>query len=89
MPWDADIARSVRSAAGELPFRQAQALWLVDTCGCSYDDAAAEAGTTPGWIVRRVAGGRKELRRRVPAVSYIGLEYLRPLDDHGDPYEDR
>lgn len=85
----AEIAALVRAAASELPFAHAQALWLVDVCGCTYTDAAAEASTTRGSIVRRVAGGRKALRRRVPAVACAGLTHRRGYGCRGDRLEER
>jgi DNA-directed RNA polymerase specialized sigma24 family protein len=88
LPSGSDIAQSVRAAAGELPFPQAQALWLVDVCGCSYAEAAAEARTTREGIVRRVASGREALRRRVPAVAHVGPENSRRFDGHGGRQEE-
>lgn len=89
LPGGSDFARSVRAAAGELPFPQAQALWLVDVCGCSYAEAAAEARTTRESILCRVAGGREALRRRDPAVAHVGPASSRRLDGHGGPQEER
>lgn len=73
LPEPADIAQLVRAAAGELPFPQAQALWLVDVCECSYADAAEEARTTRESIVSRVRCGRGALRLHVWSGDCVDL----------------
>lgn len=84
-----EFAGLVPAAASELPFAQAQALWLVDVCGCTYADAAAEVRTTRGDIVRRVAGGREALCRRVPALAWHGEDRQRGCGLRGDGLEER
>ncbi|MFT4595765.1 MAG: DNA-directed RNA polymerase specialized sigma24 family protein [Paracrocinitomix sp.] len=41
----AAFVNQVRNATERLPLDQAHALWLVDECGCSYDQVAHETNT--------------------------------------------
>ena len=63
VPGSRNFEDVVRVSSGELCFEQAQALWLVDVCGCSYDEAALEARTGRQQIASRVAGGRQLIRQ--------------------------
>ena len=61
----------VRSAVDELPIEQAQAVWLVDVCSCSYDEAAREVGISRTQLCARVAEGRRFVRYAIePAASW-------------------
>ena len=57
----------VKQHADELPFRQAQSLWLVDVCGCSYDQAAAEMRIDRVDLAASVAAGRTNIRDGIEA----------------------
>ena len=57
-----DFDQVVRGAVAAMPFEQAQALWLVDVCGCGYDQAAQEVLTTRTVLGERVAQGRRFIR---------------------------
>ncbi len=59
------FADAVLEAADLLPADQAHALWLVDVCGCSYAQGAAETETTPGKFGRRVRSARNKIHRAV------------------------
>lgn len=48
----------MRSATQTMPFEQAHALWLVDVCDCSYDQAALETGTSRDTIAADIADRR-------------------------------
>lgn len=65
---DHEFADRVRTAAAAMPFEQAQALWLVDVCRCSYDQAAAEAAVPRAEIVDRVSQGRRTVRHQLTAT---------------------
>lgn len=56
---------SIRTAASQLPIREAEAIWLVDVCGCSYTQAAAEARTSPQTIACLVSRARPAIRRNM------------------------
>ncbi len=64
---DAVFAYRVRVAASGMPFEQAQALWLVDVCNCTYDEAAAEASVSRDEIVARIVDGRRFIRANLAA----------------------
>ncbi len=66
-PESASFDRLVQSASAELPFSEAQAVWLVDVCHCSYDEAAHEAHTSRDEIAIRVAAGRMSIRSAIAA----------------------
>lgn len=68
------LARRVQNIADRLPFLLAQALWLVDVCGCSYREAAEELSTTPEVIGRRVAAGRAEIRAQLLQPPVVPVE---------------
>jgi predicted DNA-binding protein (UPF0251 family) len=57
----------VKQHADELPFRQAKSLWLVDVCGCSYDQAAAEMRIDRADLAASVAAGRTSIRDGIEA----------------------
>lgn len=59
---DAAFAQQVRRAIHGLCFEQAQALWLIDVCNCSYAEAAAEAAISRDELAARVATGRRAVR---------------------------
>ncbi|NNF63098.1 MAG: sigma-70 family RNA polymerase sigma factor [Acidimicrobiia bacterium] len=56
---------SIRTAASELPIREAEAIWLVDVCGCTYAQAAEEARTSPQTISSLVSRARPAIRRNM------------------------
>jgi len=62
---DEAFADAVFVAVDTLPIDQAQALWLVDVCGCSYQQAAIEASANQAAIARRVRRGRETVRHRI------------------------
>lgn len=69
------FANQVRKATERLPFDQAYALWLVDVCGCTYDQAANETNTSRTTVAERVADGRRFVRAALvtePAVTTVG-----------------
>ncbi len=45
-----------------LPFALVQALWLVEICQRSYEEAAEELSTSPEVIGERVAAARRSIR---------------------------
>ena len=51
-----------RAAAARLPIREAEAIFLVDVCGYSYDQAAAALITDRDDIALRVDVGRRAIR---------------------------
>lgn len=57
----------VRAAADRLPFIEAQALWLVDVCGCSYDHAADVVGIERHVFASRVRDARRAVRDQAVA----------------------
>jgi DNA-directed RNA polymerase specialized sigma24 family protein len=57
----------VRQQVDALPIEQAHALWLVDVCDCSYEQAAAEIGASVPVIAGRVRSARRQIRHRLPA----------------------
>jgi DNA-directed RNA polymerase specialized sigma24 family protein len=69
VPANTNFGDAVRRAASRLPFDEAQALWLVDVCGSSYEHAADEARTTGSVIANRVAEGRRSIRCQVASES--------------------
>ena len=56
---------SVRYATDRLPFDMAHAVWLVDVCGLTYADAAAETGTNPKRFANRLHTARTTIRKAV------------------------
>jgi hypothetical protein len=50
------------AAMDRLPILLAHVLWLIDVCGCTYETAAAELGTSPAEVERLVAEARHQLR---------------------------
>lgn len=56
---------AVRHATDRLPLDQAHALWLVDVCGLTYADAAAETHTTPKRFAKRLHTARTTIRKAV------------------------
>ena len=62
---DARFGAQVSAAMRELEFEQARAIWLVDVCGCSYDQAAIESGVDRARFAATVAAARHEIRRHV------------------------
>lgn len=68
------FTRQVRAAAESMPFEQAHALWLVDVCRCSYDQAAAEVAVSRDELAGRVAGGRSFIRARM-----VGTQAATPV----------
>lgn len=61
----------VRFAADGLPFAEAQALWLVDVCACSYGEAADMAGVDREVFSSRVRSARRAVRSAA-AISTDG-----------------
>ena len=55
-------ACQVKQQADGLPFSQAKALWLVDVCDCSYDQAATEMRLDRATLAATVADGRHRIR---------------------------
>ncbi len=71
----AAFANQVRNATERLPFDQAYALWLVDVCGCTYDQAAHETNTSCMTIAAQVADGRRSVRAMLvtePEATAVG-----------------
>lgn len=56
---------AVRHATDRLPLDQAHALWLVDVCGLTYAEAAAETGITPKRFAKRLHTARTTIRKAV------------------------
>ena len=56
---------AVRHATDRLPLDQAHALWLVDVCGLTYAQAAAETGTNPKRFAKRLHTARTTIRKAV------------------------
>ncbi len=70
MPDISDRRReAIRQTASSLPFEQAQALWLVDSCGYGYADAAEIARVDRSTMAERVANGRRSIRERIFPVT--------------------
>ncbi|MFT4989112.1 MAG: DNA-directed RNA polymerase specialized sigma24 family protein [Acidimicrobiales bacterium] len=65
----AAFVNQVRNATERLPLDQAHALWLVDECGCSYDQVAHETNTYRTTIAERVANGRHFIRAMLVTES--------------------
>lgn len=59
--------QAVRALAAELPFDQARAVWLVDSCGLSYDQTASAMATEPAEIARIIADARRRVRQGLMA----------------------
>lgn len=59
------FTKAVHDAANQLPPMQARALWLVDVCGASYAQGAAETRTTPEGFARLVHTARDSIRKAV------------------------
>lgn len=57
-----ELDAAIKRAAANLPYDDAQALWLVDVCGHRYGTAAKEAGTSTGELADRVRSGREQIR---------------------------
>lgn len=55
----------IRLAAASLPYEQTAALWLVDVCGYSYNEAAADMRVSVETVRDRVAMGRNAIRSEV------------------------
>lgn len=66
-----DRRQQVRMAAAELPIDQARAIWLVDVCGCRYDDAAAALQIDRDDLAARVAMGRRAIVSSVGAPTAV------------------
>lgn len=60
-----DFTASVRAAADDLPLELAQALWLVDVCGCTYANGAGEVGIDRAAFATRVRDARQSIHRAV------------------------
>ena len=56
---------AVRAALSQLPHTQARALWLVDVCGASYAQVAAETSVDRRSVIREVRGARHAIRDHV------------------------
>ena len=54
---------AVREATDCLPLDQAHALWLVEVCGLTYAEAAAETGTKPRRFAKRLRTARTTIRK--------------------------
>lgn len=54
---------AVRHAADRLPLDQTHAVWLVDVCGLTYAEAAAETRTTPNRFAKRLHTARTTIRK--------------------------
>lgn len=54
---------SVLASADRLPFLLAESLWLVDVCGLSYAEAAAEIGVPRDAVADRLHKARSEIAR--------------------------
>lgn len=65
MSESSDFDAAVRSAVDRLPFVLAQSVWLVDICGCSYEVAAANAGTSSHEMGHRIRLARRRIADRV------------------------
>lgn len=61
-PRDAAFGLQVREAVDQLGYEAAEALWLIDTCELSYDQAAEHIGCTPNQVGQRVASARQLIR---------------------------
>lgn len=60
----------IRTTAAELPIDQARAIWLIDMCGCSYDEAAATMGVTRDELATEVTSARQAIRSGLaPAIQ--------------------
>lgn len=66
-----DRRQQVRMAAAELPIDQARAIWLVDVCGCRYDDAAAALQIDRDDLAARIAMGRRAIVSSVGAPTAV------------------
>ena len=55
----------MRHATDRLPLDQAHALWLVDVCGLTYAEAAAETGITPKRFAKGLHTARTTIRKAV------------------------
>jgi predicted DNA-binding protein (UPF0251 family) len=67
----AAFVNQVRNATERLPFDQAHALWLVDVCGCTYDQVAHETNTSRTTIAGRVDNGRQSVRAMLVTESTV------------------
>ena len=56
---------AVRHATDRLPLDQAHAVWLVDVCGLTYAEAAAETDTNPKRFTKRLHTARTNIRKAV------------------------
>ena len=68
-PVSAAFVNQVRGAANAMPFEQAHALWLVDVCQVSYDQAATESGVARDEFAARVAAGRRFIRDSITSLT--------------------
>lgn len=57
-----DRRQRVRDAAARLPTDQAMAIWLVDTCGHGYADAASAMGVSRNAVADLVVADRTSIR---------------------------
>lgn len=60
-----EFDKAVRTAASDLAYEQAQAVWLVDVCGCDYEHAAAETQSSKREVADRVRAGRHQIRQSI------------------------
>ena len=56
---------NVRAATERLPQAQAEAIWLVNVCGYSYERAAITTGVSRGQVAERVAEARQRIRQEL------------------------
>lgn len=55
----------IREAASDLPIDQAKALWLIDVCGCGYDEAAETLGVDRAELAGRIGDARRAIRHSI------------------------
>lgn len=70
---DRKVDLAVRAAVCNLPFTQARALWLVETCGCTYAQVAAETGADRQSVARDISDARTAI------LHHLDREGLLPL----------
>lgn len=61
------LADKVREVVDTLAFEQACAIWLIDVCDCTYQQAAFEMRLPPAEVANNVRRGRETVRQYLEA----------------------
>lgn len=81
----ASFDQRLSDALARLPILLAHVLWLIDVCGCTYQTAAAELGTSPERVEQMVAEARRQLRQDLAPAARPGRGPERVSDPRRSP----